>query len=153
MYQYRKPLLGTGALATIILALLLSLGYTNAYATSEKERLQSIEDNSSLDNPEDGFVLSFKLTRDDILDTPIMYIDGEVKNNRQETANFVQVIASFYNSNNAIIGSDMTYTDPSTIRAGQSQPFKIPVGFGSNVPIDEISSIKFHIDFSNSTLS
>jgi hypothetical protein len=32
----------------------------NVFATSEKERLQSIEDSSTLDNPEDGFVLSFK---------------------------------------------------------------------------------------------
>jgi hypothetical protein len=68
----------------------------NVFATSEKERLQSIEDSSTLDNPENGFVLSFKLTRDDILDTPVLYIDGEVKNSGQETANFVKVIASFY---------------------------------------------------------
>jgi hypothetical protein len=40
-------------------------------------------------------VLNFKLTRDDILDTPVLYIDGEVKNSGQETANFVKVIASF----------------------------------------------------------
>ena len=92
-------------------------------------------------------MLSFKLTRDDILDTPVLYIDGKVKNSGQETANFVKVIASFYNSDNAIIGSDMSYTDPSTIGAGQSQPFKIPVGFGSNVPIDNST------DFSNSTIS
>src|SRR5262249_685711 len=48
---------------------------------------------------------------------------GEVLNNGSITAEYVKVSASFYDQNGAIIGSEFTYTEPSTIRPGERAAF------------------------------
>jgi hypothetical protein len=47
-------------------------------------------------------------------------IVGEIKNNGTHDVDFVKVIASLYNADGAVIGSDFIYTDPSTIEAGDT---------------------------------
>jgi hypothetical protein len=71
----------------------------------------------------------------------------EVKNNGTETAKFVKVIATFYNINNVVLGSDFTYTNPDTIEAGQSAYYTINVGLGGSGPVEGIDHIKYHIDW------
>jgi hypothetical protein len=74
---------------------------------------------------------------------------GKLQNNRDETIELVEVIATFYDSNNAVLGSDYTFTDPDTLRPGQSAPFEISLWPGVNtfIPINDISSIEIHIDW------
>ena len=91
-------------------------------------------------------VLSQRISTDEILDDPTMDIDGEVQNTGTETLDFVQVTATFYDQSNSILGSDFTYTEPYTLEPGQTAPFKISAGFGDNLPVDDIASVKLHVD-------
>jgi hypothetical protein len=50
-------------------------------------------------------------------------IVGEVLNNGSDTAELVQINASFYDGNGIFLGSVMNYTDPSTIEPGNRAPF------------------------------
>ena len=91
-------------------------------------------------------VLSHRISTDEILDDPTMDIDGEIQNTGTETLDFVQVTATFYDQSNSILGSDFTYTEPYTLEPGQTAPFKISAGFGDNLPVDDIASVKLHVD-------
>jgi len=91
-------------------------------------------------------ILSHRISSDDILDDPTMDINGEIQNNGTRTLDFVKVTATFYDTTNSVLGSDFTYTDPNTVESGQSVPFKLTSGFGDDLPIDEISSIKLRVD-------
>ncbi|MFI5406562.1 MAG: FxLYD domain-containing protein [Nitrososphaerales archaeon] len=53
------------------------------------------------------------------------YIVGEVANNCEEDKEFVKVIATLYDENKSVIGSEYTYTQPSTIPASESSSFKL----------------------------
>jgi hypothetical protein len=90
-------------------------------------------------------VLSHRISTDEILDDPTMDIDGEIQNNGTVSLDFVRATATFYDANNSILGSDFAYTEPTTLEPGQAAPFSITVGFGDNVPVGEISSIKLHV--------
>jgi hypothetical protein len=50
-----------------------------------------------------------------------------VQNNSSQTAKFVQVSATLYDSNNKVVGTDFTYTNPSEIEPGQKAPFEITI--------------------------
>ncbi len=50
-------------------------------------------------------------------------ITGEIKNRGTSTANFVELIATFYNMNNQTIGNENTFTKPPTLQPGQAAPF------------------------------
>lgn len=71
------------------------------------------------------------------LSTPRIYDDeygythivGEVKNKGPETANFVKVIANFYDSTGDIIRTSFSYTTLSDIYPGSSSPFEITVDY------------------------
>lgn len=52
-------------------------------------------------------------------------IVGEVKNTSTMPAEFVKVVATFYNSIGSVIGTDFTYTDIDVVQAGGTAPFKL----------------------------
>jgi len=52
-------------------------------------------------------------------------IVGEVKNNGASTAEFVEVISTYYDSTGKVIGTSYTFTDPSDINKGDTAPFEI----------------------------
>jgi len=56
---------------------------------------------------------------------PAVEVRGEVKNFGSTCADFVRVIATFYDSQGRVIGSDFTYADPSRLEPGQAAPFNI----------------------------
>jgi hypothetical protein len=91
-------------------------------------------------------ILSHRISTDEIFDDPTMDIDGEIQNTGTETVDFVQVTATFYDQSNSILGSDYTYTEPSTLEPGQTAPFKVSAGFGDNLPVNDIASVKLHVD-------
>jgi hypothetical protein len=90
-------------------------------------------------------ILSQRVSTDEILDEPTMDINGEIQNNGTQSIDFVKVTATFYDQSNSILGSDFTYTRPTTLEPGQSAPFKVTAGFGDELPVDEIASIKLHV--------
>lgn len=54
-------------------------------------------------------------------------IAGEINNNGTRDVDFVKVSATLYNTDGTVIGSDFTYTDPSTIPAGDKAPFQFRI--------------------------
>jgi hypothetical protein len=52
-------------------------------------------------------------------------IVGEVLNNGTSTAEFVKVTVSFYDVNGLLVGTEMSYADPSTIEPNNKSPFTI----------------------------
>jgi hypothetical protein len=75
---------------------------------------------------------------------------GEVMNKGNELARFVEIIATFYDSANRVIGTDNTFTNPNNIYPGQSAPFELIVGFGDNIQVAYIDHVKFHLDWRDS---
>ena len=74
-----------------------------------------------------------------------MHIVGEVMNQSPVTARFVEIIATFYNSNNQVIGTDFSFTDPTDLAPGQRAPFEILVPEGS-MPMYQLSYYGLRVD-------
>jgi hypothetical protein len=56
----------------------------------------------------------------------ILRVVGEVYNDMAPyTARDVQVIATFYDSNNTVVGTNSTYTTPRNIASGGKAPFDL----------------------------
>lgn len=58
-------------------------------------------------------------------DANLFHIVGEVQNTGTEAAEFVQIVASFYNENGQFVGTSFTYTTPNTVSPGTKAPFDI----------------------------
>lgn len=58
-------------------------------------------------------------------DADLFHIVGEVQNTGTEAAEFVQIVASFYNENGQFVGTSFTYTTPDTVSPGTKAPFDI----------------------------
>jgi hypothetical protein len=58
-------------------------------------------------------------------DADLFHIVGEVQNTGTEAAEFVQIVASFYNENGQFVGTSYTFTTPTTVSPGMKAPFDI----------------------------
>jgi hypothetical protein len=152
-------------IAILVAFAMLILSFTpiyHVYSTTDEEAEQDEEEEQNGEEEEtsqDGSptvsidpsssdslsVLSHRISTDEILDDPTMDIDGEIQNNGMVSLDFVRATVTFYDATNSILGSDFAYTEPTTLEPGQTAPFRITVGFGDNLPVDQISSIKLHI--------
>ena len=75
-----------------------------------------------------------------------LHIVGEVLNESFQSLRLVQIIATFYDSNNSVIGTDFTFTSPSTIPPGQGAPFDIIVSDGS-IPTSLLAYYTLSVDY------
>ena len=66
-----------------------------------------------------------------------LHVVGEVQNNTPANAQFVQVIGTFYDNNNQVVGTQFTYTNPSDIGAGQKAPFEL-ILTSASIPVSQI---------------
>jgi hypothetical protein len=73
-------------------------------------------------------------------------ITGEIKNRGTSTADFVELIATFYNINNQTVGNENTFTNPTTLQPGQAAPFKMYLS-PNDMPLDQIKSVKYHLSW------
>jgi hypothetical protein len=48
-----------------------------------------------------------------------------------QPVSYVRITATFYDSNNSVIGTDYTFTSPSTLQPGQRAPFDLTISEGS----------------------
>lgn len=53
------------------------------------------------------------------------HVVGEVKNTGSQTVTYVKVVGTFYDSSWKVVAAEFTYTDPSTLVAGQTAPFDV----------------------------
>jgi uncharacterized membrane protein YgcG len=58
-------------------------------------------------------------------DANLFHIIGEAQNTGIESAEFVQIVASFYNANGQFVGTSYTFTSPTTVSPGTKAPFDI----------------------------
>jgi hypothetical protein len=79
-------------------------------------------------------------------DSGNLHIVGEVINESFQILRFVEVIATFYDANNRVLGTDFTFTSPSTLQPGQRAPFDIIVSEGS-IPISLMAYYNLSVDF------
>ena len=82
---------------------------------------------------------SFKiLSSNDFMDSiGYLHVVGEVLNNTPTNAQFVKVTGTFYDTNNQVVATDFTYTNPSDIGSGQKAPFELTLTSAS-VPVSGI---------------
>jgi hypothetical protein len=69
------------------------------------------------------------------------HVVGEVENNTPSTAQFVQITGTFYDINNAVVGTQFTYTNPSDISSGATAPFDL-ILTSASVPASLIDHYK-----------
>ena len=77
----------------------------------------------------------------------ILHVIGEVINESNQTARFVEVVATFYDQNNQVIGTDYTYTALSELSPGQKSPFEISLS-GTSAPIHQMQAYALALDWS-----
>ncbi len=79
-------------------------------------------------------------------------ITGEIKNRGARTANFVELISTFYNINNQTLGNKNTFTKPSTLQSGQAAPFTMYLS-PKDMPLDQINRVKYHLSWKYAALA
>jgi hypothetical protein len=117
--------------------------------SSESNGLQSSSTNGSSNNtltqpPNDLVLLSQKYNDERFGDE----IVGEILNNGTIAAEFAKVTVSFYDENSAILGSESTYADPSTISPGQRAAFTIFIT--SDAIEDDTETYEFTLQWQDS---
>ncbi len=70
-----------------------------------------------------------------------LHVVGEVKNDSTSMLEFVKVIATFYDSNNRVVGTEYAYTNPSTIQADNLAPFEL-ILTSASLPLGQINNYK-----------
>ncbi len=70
-----------------------------------------------------------------------MHIIGEIENNGTETALYVQIVASLYDSEGNIVLEGYNYTNPALISSGEKAPFEITIMEDDRVQLVETYSL------------
>jgi hypothetical protein len=74
-------------------------------------------------------------------------IAGQIKNVGNGTAESVQIIFTYYDKKNEVIGSDFTYADQDTLKSGQKSPFSQYVDEETG---DDIEAYEISLSWQNS---
>jgi hypothetical protein len=69
------------------------------------------------------------------------HVVGEVLNGFGYTA-LVKVVATFYDANNKVVGTSVTFTNPEYVASGSTAPFEL-ILMDASVPMDQI--VNYHI--------
>ena len=85
---------------------------------------------------------------DYVSSTGNMHIVGEVINESFQPIRFVEITATFYDSNNRVIGTDFAFTNPSTLQPGQMAPFDMIIIEGS-IPTYLMAYYTLSVDYSD----
>jgi hypothetical protein len=118
-------ILALGLIGLLLVATTTTAATRSADNNSITNRLFQIAeaqltDNSSNNNANVSFVSQRAYN-----DADLFHIVGEVQNTGTEAAEFVQIVASFYNENGQFVGTSFTYTTPNTVSPGTKAPFDI----------------------------
>jgi hypothetical protein len=85
---------------------------------SEKPTQEVVKEYTDMPIDSPLFIASHSKHTSKTLGNRQLDLRGEIKNNGTETAEFVQIIATLYNANNVTLGSEFTYTEPTSIEPG-----------------------------------
>ena len=67
----------------------------------------------------------------------IVHVVGEIENNSTSNIQFVKVSGTFYDVNNQVVGTGLTYSNPSDIGSWQKVPFELLLT-SESIPNSEI---------------
>lgn len=77
----------------------------------------------------------------------ILHVVGEVYNDMAPyTARDIQVIATFYDSSNKVVGTNSTFTTPRNIVSGEKAPFDLKMSSAS-ISLEEIDHYDLKVDW------
>ena len=77
----------------------------------------------------------------------ILHVVGEVYNDMApNTANDVEVIATFYDSSDKVVGANSTFTKPISIASGEKAPFDLRLSSAS-IPLEKIDHYDLRVDW------
>jgi hypothetical protein len=77
----------------------------------------------------------------------ILHVVGEVYNDMApNTANDVEVIATFYDSSDNVVGANSTFTKPISIASGEKAPFDLRLSSAS-IPVLKIDHYDLKVDW------
>ena len=77
----------------------------------------------------------------------VLHVVGEVYNDMApDIASDVQVIATFYDSSNKVVGTNNSLTTPRNIASGEKAPFDLMMSSAS-IPIEEINHYELKVDW------
>jgi hypothetical protein len=103
-----------------------------------------LEENTNSDYSREGIQI---LTHNSFTDAAgYFHVVGEIKNNSPATATFVKIIGTFYDTNNQVVATDYTFSNPSDIGSGDTAPFELIVTSAS-VPIAQIDQYKLQASY------
>ena len=84
-----------------------------------------------------------------------MHVVGEVENDTPKVAPFVEIIGTFYDSNNKVVGTSSTFTSPTDLASGEIAPFDLMLSDAS-ILIEQIERYNkyniFFLNYNNITL-
>jgi len=81
-------------------------------------------------------------------DVYTFHIVGEVQNTGSESAEFVQIVASFYDGNGQFVGTSYTFTAPTTVSPGTKAPFDIQMLIDDRI-VKESKSYQLTLSWTN----
>lgn len=97
------------------------------------------------EEPPPDLTISSYTIREDSSGDAIVF--GEVENDDSSGAEYVKVTLTLYNDSGGVIGSDFSYTNPSTIPKSKAYPFKI----WTDVPRSSVDSVKLKVEWSRTS--
>jgi hypothetical protein len=74
------------------------------------------------------------------------HVVGEVENDTPNTAKLVQITGTFYDINNAVVGNQFTYTNPSNISSGAKALFDL-ILMSASVPASLVDHYKLSASY------
>jgi len=75
-----------------------------------------------------------------------LHVIGEVENGMSRSIDFVKVTGTFYDVAKNVIGTDFTYTDPSTLEALETAPFDL-IFYTDAIDPSEVTSYKLRVSW------
>ena len=75
-----------------------------------------------------------------------LHVVGEVQNNNPTIAQYVEIIGTFYDSNNQVVATDFTNTNPADIGSGQKAPFDLTLTSAS-IPVSQIDHYELQTSY------
>jgi hypothetical protein len=151
---YRKKMIKDLLVAGLMIVLLYALIQINLNlsptAMALRSPIETIISRMFTDNPanETLQIGSYPTISPD--STGAVHFVGEVVNKGNEPARSVQIIATFYDSQNRVIGTKSAFPTPDTIVPGQAAPFDLITGIDDTIQIRYIDHVKFHLDWRDS---
>jgi hypothetical protein len=124
-------------------------GYDNGFESCEEDTQN--DNGSTQTNGVTGTVQSISepvniLSHNAREDGGYLHVVGEVRNGLSRSIDFVKVTGTFYDAGNSVIGTGFTFTDPSTLKAGETAPFDLTLYTDAINPSD-VANYKLRVSW------